>query len=415
MLKNKLILFAILLFVAIQISVSQNNTNSPYTRFGFGDISDNNSGEQRGMGGVGIGLRNKTGINTINPASYSCVDSMTFMFDIGVSALYSRFTETAGSTNKLNANLEYITMQFPLSKNFGFSAGLLPYSFSGYNFSENANLTTSPDTVVTTKSYFGNGGISQVYGGISYKFLDHISLGVNAYYMFGSSVNSRLLSFTNLDNTYNSYQSDSIAVSNLRFRYGLQFFNTFNKKHEVNLGLIYEFKNKLNARFSEFTQDVGTDLTAYKEVYSKFETPAIYGVGLNYTYNNKISVALDYSLQKWSDVQYFGVVDSLNDRSKIALGVEFLPNPRGRKFTDKLLYRAGLNISEPYYKFEGSSQPKNFGISFGIGMPLKSSKTVVNTSFEYGKIGTSGLLREDYFKFTLNATFNENWFFKRKL
>ena len=72
--------------------MAQNNTNSPYTLYGFGDISDNHSGEQRAMGGVAIGSRSRTSINTANPASYSVVDSMTFMFDMGVSALGSPFT-----------------------------------------------------------------------------------------------------------------------------------------------------------------------------------------------------------------------------------------------------------------------------------------------------------------------------------
>ncbi len=107
--------------------------------------------------------------------------------------------------------------------------------------------------------------------------------------------------------------------------------------------------------------------------------------------------------------------DTLSNRSKVAFGAEFIPNPRGRKYFEQIRYRAGFNFSDPYYKIDGLVQPKNFGITFGMGLPLKNSNTVINTTFEYGKIGTTGLLREDYFKFTLNATFNENWFFKRKL
>ncbi|MBP6610306.1 MAG: hypothetical protein KA206_04365, partial [Paludibacter sp.] len=92
MLKNKLLHFVLLLIFTSSIVSAQNNTNSPYTRFGFGDINDNYTGEQRAMGGVAIGSRSKSSINTVNPASYSAVDSMTFMFDIGASVLGSRFT-----------------------------------------------------------------------------------------------------------------------------------------------------------------------------------------------------------------------------------------------------------------------------------------------------------------------------------
>lgn len=417
MFKNKIFLLAFTLFLMSQITFGQNNTNSPYTRFGYGDISDTNPGELRAMGGLAFGSRTKTSINTANPASYSAVDSMTFMFDVGVSALGSRFSETLGYTHKFNANLEYITMQIPVWKNVGLSAGLLPYSFSGYNFYSTSDLSYElfPDTVTQTQYFSGNGGISQVYGGLSVNLLNHISLGVNAYYMFGSAINYRMLSFSNLDKSYDSEQSDSITVSSFRLRYGMQFYNTFAKKHDVTLGLVYEAKTKLNATYSERTRSVEEELTPYQEVFTDFEMPEMFGVGLSYTYNKQLTLGMDYSLQKWGEAKYMGATDTLTNRSKFVLGAEYIPNPRGRKYFDQVHYRAGLNMSDPYYKINGVTQPKNYGVTFGIGLPLKNSNTLVNATFEYGKIGTSGLLRENYLKFTLNAVFNENWFFKRKL
>lgn len=417
MFKNKIFLFGFALILMNQIALGQNNTNSPYTRFGYGDISDTNSGEQRAMGGVSLGTRSKLGINTVNPASYSSVDSMTFMFDVGASALISRFSETAGTTNKLNANLEYITMQFPLWKKVGFSAGLLPYSFSGYNFNSSSNLPYElyPDTVTATQYFSGNGGVNQVYSGLSVELFNHISLGVNAYYMFGSAINDRQLRFSNTTNFYSSYQSDSITVSSFRFRYGLQFYNTFSDKHDFTLGLIYEAKRKLHADYSEMTGSVDQEQTPFMQVKTEFEMPEMFGAGLTYIYKKQLTLGIDYSLQKWGEAKFMGVADTLTNRSKFALGAEYMPHPSGRKSADQIRYRAGFNISSPYYKIAGVEQPKNFGITFGIGLPLKTNQSVINATVEYGKIGSSGLLRENYFKFTLNALFNENWFFKRKL
>lgn len=149
MLKNKLLHFVFLLFLTATVAFAQNNTNSPYTMFGYGDINDNYSGEQRAMGGVAIGSRSKTSINTVNPASYSAVDSMTFMFDLGASMLGSRFTIDGKSTSKINANLEYLTMQFPLWKNTGFSMGILPYSFTGYDYSTSEIVDSYPNLTAT--------------------------------------------------------------------------------------------------------------------------------------------------------------------------------------------------------------------------------------------------------------------------
>jgi len=420
MYKNKVLFPIILLLFAAQITVSQNNTNSPYTRFGYGDISDNNSGEQRAMGGVSIGTRSHYGINTVNPASYSSVDSLTFMFDIGSSVLGSRFSESSTKSHTtFNSNLEYVTMQFPLSKTLGFSLGMLPYSFSGYNFQTTDSIVNvEQDTINYTKSFSGSGGFTQVYTGISVSFFNHISLGVNAYYMFGTIKNSRLLYLGSTNGYSSTNQDNTLIANNFRFRFGAQFYNTFAKKHDVSLGLIYEPQAKLNGSFSQITSGVLTDtITPNYE----FELPTIYGIGLNYTYDKKISIGLDYSFQGWSDAKFFYQSDSLTNsenlynRSKVALGLEYMPNPYGRKFSDRIRYRAGFNMSDSYFKVGGEKPANNFGITFGIGLPLQNSNTVINASFEYGKIGSTSLIREDYFKFTFNAVFNENWFFKRKL
>jgi len=403
--------------MTFQFVSGQNNTNSPYTRFAYGELSDNNSGEQRAMGGLSIGLRDKASINTVNPASYSTVDSLTFMFDIGVSVLGSRFTEPAGNKTSLTSNLEYITLQFPLAKNMGFSAGLLPYSFSGYNFYNNdtLNLDIYPDTVSYTESYYGSGSISQIYAGLSYNFFNHLSVGVNAYYMFGSVLNVKDLSFSNTTDFHETYQSKEMEVSNFRFRYGLQFYNTFAKKHTLTLGAIYEPKAKLNGTYSEYTSGVLLEYTPDSTFNNNFETPEIFGLGLNYSYNNSLNIGIDYSLQKWGDALYFGKTDSLNNRSKISLGAEYVPNPMSRKYSDRIHYRVGFNTTDPYYNVNGNTSNKNFGISFGIGLPLRGTPALVNATFEYGKVGSSSMLREDYMRFTLNVPFIESWFFKQKL
>jgi len=422
MYKNKAFLLVLSLLFLAQFAVAQNNTNSPYTRFGFGDISDTNAGEQRAMGGVAIGSRANYSINTVNPASYSAVDSMTFMFDIGVSPIISRFSNAAGSKTTFNANLEYITMQFPLAKNIGFSAGLLPYSFVGYNFFRNDTTYTTPhvdgfDSIPNRTKFWGQGGFSQVYAGLSANLFNHVSLGINTYYMYGSVQNNRSMRLTNASDS--TVQYNTITANNFRFRYGVQFYNTFAKKHDVTLGLIYEQNARLNGSFSQITNSVLSETTLASKNDSIFELPTMFGVGLYYTYDKRLSIGLDYSLQQWANSKFFGKTDSLSSRSKIALGIEYLPNPRGRKFVERIRYRAGINMSDSYYKMNGSIQPKNYGLSLGVGLPLynnvTNTVTMLNASVEYGKIGATNLLREDYFKFTLNVAFNEHWFFKRKL
>ena len=101
MIKRPIIIILTLLVFSV-LSFSQNNTNSPYTRFGLGDISNTNAGQLRAMGGVFTAVRTPYAINSGNPASYTAVDSLTFMFDLSAAVQYTSLsTETAksGKTN----------------------------------------------------------------------------------------------------------------------------------------------------------------------------------------------------------------------------------------------------------------------------------------------------------------------------
>lgn len=415
MYKNK-ILIAVLFAVSVfQAAVSQNSTNSPYTRFGYGDVTESVSVNSRGMGGTAIGNYSPRTINPVNPASHSSVDSLTFMFDIATGFRFSRFSDKDNSkVNTLTGNLEYLTIRFPLAKGLGFSAGLLPYSFTGYNFMFRDSLQMPGNTqkVPYTKSFNGSGGFSQLYGGLAVRLIDHISVGVNAYYLFGNINNFRSLAEGNSPNTA-TIENDQIHASDFRLRYGVQYFNTFNKKHHLTLGAIYENKTKLNGTFTSTLNE-----TLLKE-NKDFELPQTIGAGVSYNFDEKLTVAADYKTLLWKNALYFGKKDTLSNSSTFALGAEYVPNPRGNRYADRIRYRVGLNASNPYYKVNSATQPYNYGASLGIAIPLRDAYTnkmsYVNLALEYGKIGASSTLREDYLKLTISASLNDFWFFKRKL
>ena len=416
--QHRNIFFAALLLLLSTQLVGQNNTNSPYTRFGYGDLTEGTATELRGMGGVGIANRSKSTINALNPASYSSVDSLTFQFDVGAGARFSHFmtkgTDGNLSNSAFNANLEYLTMRFPLGRWLGFSAGLLPYSFSGYNFYQTDSLFVNRGTaederkVFYTRSFNGSGGFSQIYGGLSLNLFNHVSLGVNTYYMFGDVNNSRIVSY-NPTIINASMETNRIHVSDLRVRYGLQFYNTLADKHDVVLGVIYENKTKFDGNF---VRQLNNDTIDYTD---GFELPQVLGVGLNYTFNKKLTVGFDYLQQNWGDALFFGKKDSLVNRTKLAFGAEYIPNPGGRRYSERIRYRVGFNTANQYYKINKLAPQNDYTFSFGVGLPTRTGKTMLNTSLEYGKIGSSSLLREDYLKVTFSASIDEHWFFKPKL
>ena len=179
---SKLIITSVLIFIPLCL-IAQNNTNSPYTRFGYGELGERSFGAGRAMGGVGYGLRSPKQINPLNPASYSCMDSLTFLFDFGVSGQLSWFQEGDNRQHDVNGNIDYIAMQFPVYKNLAMSFGLLPYSFVGYKF----GAIRSENGVSFTETFNGSGGLSEAYGGISYAIWDkRLAVGANFGYLFGT-------------------------------------------------------------------------------------------------------------------------------------------------------------------------------------------------------------------------------------
>ena len=409
----------IVLVVATMLAVgawAQNATSSPSSRFGYGELNNNLPGAYRAMGGVGVGMRSNKVINPAQPASYTACDSLTFMFDIAGSLLYTNYGDANGTTNRMNGNLEYMTLQFPLWRRYiAMSVGVNPYSAVGYKFALNDSLKQDDPTLPGdeyvyhhTKAYSGEGGFTQVYGGLSFNICDWVALGANIYYMFGDVTQRRSLHFTNaaLDSVS---QVDNLNANSLRLRYGMQVFHTFGK-HTINLGAVYEHKQAFSRMSYELLETTTNDTVA--TMSGGFEMPMMYGVGLSYDYANRLLVGVDYQFQDWAHASYFGDDKELNSRHRWAVGLEYRNDPTSRKYVDRMLWRVGANYATSYTN--SYNQPE-LGVSLGVGLPLRTTGTVINTTLEYGRRGGSNVLTENYLRFIINVSISEHWFFKRKL
>ena len=133
------------------------------------------------MGGIAYGLRNGLHINASNPASYSAVDSLTFILDAGMSLQNANFKEGNVKTNAKNSTFDYIAMQFRLVKGLGLTAGFLPYSTVGYNMQKISYMTTNEfgNKISSITTFKGNGGLQQVFIGLGYQVFKNLSVGAN--------------------------------------------------------------------------------------------------------------------------------------------------------------------------------------------------------------------------------------------
>lgn len=381
-------------------------SGSPASRFGYGELNDNISAESRAMGGVLTGIRSSRTINPSQPASYTAADSLSFMFDIAVGLGWTRFQDANGMQNKPTGSLEYVTLQFPIWKRWiAFSAGIMPYTQVDYKFSQGGQTDDGKYNYSTTFS--GKGGLSQVYAGLGFNIMNWVAVGANFYYVFGRVENYTTLSFTGGD--VNS--SEILRYMDMRAcktRIGAQFFHTFAGKHGVVVGATFEPKLKLGGDYL-VTETYTLDTAITK---SNSEMPMALSVGGSYVWNNSLTIAVDYTFQNWSDAVYFGKKGFLHDRQRVAMGLEYRHNPYSMKYGERMYWRVGANMTNSYTK---GANWQDFAVSMGFGFPLRSTSTILNTTFEYGrKLSLSGM-EEHNLRVIIDIAVNEQWFHKRKL
>lgn len=423
MIKKSGLLYALVLFLAIasgaKAQYGTNGQNSPYTRYGYGQLSDQAMSANKALGGLGIGLRNKHQINAINPASYSAVDSTTFLFDGGITLQNTNFEENGIKMNVKNSSFDYLAMQFRLIKKLGVTIGFLPFSNIGYNFSNSEKLTNAGDyeDVTSYRGYTGDGGLHQVFIGAGYELFKNASIGANISYLYGNLQHTITSSFSlsSANSTVRIYNAD---IYTYKVDLGMQYTANINKKLGLTLGGTMSLGHDIGSSASIINETVNNstlqsaDTTTVKKA---FELPYCYGVGFTLMYDSRLTVGFDYTIQKYASTKYFGENDQLCDRLKYAFGIEYLPNPYSRKYLNRVRYRAGAYYSDPYAKIDGKPGTREYGVSAGFALPI--GRSLINISGQYIKVSpkTSGMMTENRLGVCIGLTFNEAWFKKWKM
>lgn len=416
---NKVVLLGIFVFSQVAL-IAQNSTNSPYTRFGYGELANRSFGAGRAMGGIGYGLRSSSQINPLNPASYSGMDSLTFILDFGVSAQVSWFDDKINKQSNTNGNLEYIAMEFPLHKRIAMSLGLLPYSYVGYSFGSVNKIDGTPTEYKT--QFDGTGGINEIYGGLSVDiWKNRLSAGANVGYLFGNITHESSMQFYQADASINR-NWQKISVSDIKLDFGIQYTQPLTKTEHLTFGAVFSPKNTISNKVYKIRQEIqGSSIISSEGDTARnvpMGMPNSYGFGVTYVKTNKLVIGADVLYEQWKDVKFPFPDETSNfeNRFRIGAGAEYIPDYMGRNFFSRMKYRIGAHYGNSYLKVNENGYDE-IGASIGVGLPLIDNRSLLNVSFEYTKVTPklSTLINEQYFRVTLNYTFNEKWFFKWKL
>ena len=417
----KKISLLVLMWFAIALSSMAQNVTTPYSMYGYGILSDRATSMQRQMGSIGYAMQSGRQINVMNPASYAAIDSLTFLFDIGADMTMLWQKENEIKDHSIGGGLDYITMQFPLSKFMGMSIGLVPYTSVGYAF--------GTDIDHGAMSNQGEGGINQAYAGLAGKYAG-FSLGFNFSYSFGNIINDVFLA---PETSGQPLFEHVLQIRDWDFVLGAQYSTKISKWDKINLGLTFAPKLSMHGQTwvttQETTHESVADTVAYMNMKGKYYSPMSIGSGISFIHekNSRWMIELDYSYQEWSKAEYSPLYELKNpdvlvfegmhfkNRNRIALGGEFVPKVRGNYF-ERISYRAGAYFNDDYLVIQGN-RIREYGITAGLGFNTPEGKTMINLGFEWKhrQAHPMPLITENYFNITLGVNFNELWFWQRKI
>lgn len=421
----KKIVIAIVCFAAIGVN-AQDGTVSPYSFFGLGDFRTTATVENQMMGGIGM-YADSIHVNLQNPAAYGKLRLTVYAGGIS----HQRLTLKSVSEQEKNqiTNLDYLSLGFNAGKGFGVGFGIMPYTSVGYNIISESVNTNGTDV---TNIYSGTGGLNRVYLSLGYQITKDLSVGVTSNFNFGTLENSRNQIVDEVQ--FGTFDNRTSQINGLDFNYALNYTPTFKDKYTLYSSIRINTQANLSARNTQqigsFSRsdggnievvDVDLDVRGLKETGLKIPTTTTFGLGIGE--NKKWFLGAEYSKQGLSSfTNEFIDVDNLSyqDASTIAFGGYFIPDYTSfNSYLKRVTYRAGVRM-ENTGMIVNNTEINNFGITFGLGLPLSSAAggfSNVSLGFEIGKKGTTEmmLIEENYFKINLGLSLNDRWFQKRKI
>ncbi|GHT67182.1 hypothetical protein FACS189452_04410 [Bacteroidia bacterium] len=397
-------------------------TYTPYSLYGLGDFATVGTSTTIGMGGVGMGVRNKRAIDVVNPAGASARDSLVFVIDFGgeMRNIYAASATTSSSFN--SANFHHLAVAFPVwGARFGVNLGFQPYTRVGYDI-ERRELDPSIINAAgdVRYQYKGEDGLSQVFLNVGYNITPNWAVGVGAKYYFGTINRYYNTLFRSNSYFFNTSAKQSLQVNGFTYSLGTQYTHALNKEQKLTMGVMVSPKINVSAleSISSIQNSVVTNVAGYVDTaYSRtndspIAMPTNVALGLSFAQSDKWLVGADFAWCDWSKT-VIGGRSEMGTSYEIKLGGAYTPDRYDvRYYRNRMTYRAGLRYGQMPLRYDNQSV-KDKAVSAGLCFPLKGIGDL-NFSAEYGQRGTTknGGVRENYVNFTLSLTLFEYWFMK---
>jgi long-subunit fatty acid transport protein len=296
--------------------------------------------------------------------------------------------------------------------------------------------STDTDGVLQYK-YRGEGGLNKVFLGFGYQLTDNFKLGMDASYNFGSIKNTNIAFGYNPEGGVLQFQSRESNRSNLgglMYNFGFIFSKLITPNFELTASATYSPSSELTSDNSrtystivldpiteqEFTVNSSEiDLSISNLATTKLTLPSKTSFGFGVGAPRKWFAGVEYTYLKASQFSNrLLTIDNATyqDASTLSIGGFYIPKYDSfNRYWKRIVYRTGIRFEDTGLRIN-NEEIKEFGISFGVGLPVGRIFSNANLGFEFGSRGvnTANLVKENFIKFQLSLSLNDRWFEKRK-
>lgn len=415
---------------------AQQGTSSPYSFYGIGTLNFRGTVENRSMGGLSI-YNDSTHLNLRNPAFYTGNNLKSFReesrpvrFSIGgnISATNLKNASTSASTSTVS--FDYLAMSMPVGK-FGVGFGLIPFTSVGYSLQD-----FNPDGMLDN-FYEGNGGMNKAFLGLAYSVSSKLRVGVDLSYNFGNIENSAIAFVRDSEGAplqFQSRQLNESSLSGINFNLGVNYSTKIYEKYDFIVSATFQPESNITSRnnrsFSTITfnpltgstfpiDTIEADLEASGLDVTDLTLPSRFSFGAGVGKPQNWFVGAEYSFQKTS--KFANPIVSIEnsnfeDAFRVSVGGYYIPNYTAfTGYFKRVTYRGGIRYETTGLNVNNQTIDE-FGITFGMGLPMRNVFSHLNLGFEVGKRGTTSqnLIQENFFNTSLSLSLNDRWFEKRK-
>jgi hypothetical protein len=406
-LKKIILPVIILLFGNCLVSMAQ-NTSSPYSVLGIGDIESSYYNRYTGMANASVALSDNRYINNANAASLSDMVPRFYTFEVSgrfQHVIYSGKAVDLNNDQTSDMQVKRLNLGVKITKRWGSSLGLLPYSTVNYSFSSSKSLEGTQQ--FATATYEGEGGINQVYWANGYRITKNTSIGVTSSILFGSLNQTEALQTGITPNPLITTKND--FLHNFYFNFSLLSRLKLSKHWGSSFGITFSPRTSLMSQESIEVKDlIGTVIKSTTKNNGYFDLPVSLNAGIAIVKDDKYTYTINAKNDSWNDLGYSGQGYQLVNSNRISFGFQSanLKQNYYNQTYEKGFFQFGLYAGNSYLKVN-NEQITDFVFSVGYGRHSFRSPLGWVASLTAGRQGSQNtdIVSQNYLRLTLTLSY----------